>query len=787
MGILKNLIEKSVKENKEKTFIIDCGKYFIKKYSYEEIHNNSLKIVSFFERQGIKKGDRIIVYLPNSSHYVSIIFACAISGVIFVPADFNSNLEFLKKIDKEVEAKLIFCTLFKHYKTKKNFFIEEIEKIYSNFSQTKKEYKINPEDVFEIVYTSGTTSNPKGVVLTNENLYSNVTSMVKSITFNTKNLSMLSILPLSHLFEQNLGLFSPIVLGAKISYLESKKNSEILEKIKKNKINAIVCVPFFLETIKEKVVKETKGKLNLFTKLLIKKKFYPLKYFIVGGSHLSLEVEKFWKNLGFWVLQGYGLTETSPVLTCNSTKFYKEGTVGKPLEGIEIKLENKEIVVRGKNVFKEYYKNKSETKKVKKNDWFYTGDLGEFDEEGFLKIIGRKKNVIISPSGLNIYPEDIEKVIKEFNEVKDAVVLGLNNGKDLVAVLLIKEKINEKELLKKINSKLNPSQRLNKIFIWSEKDFPRTTTLKIIKKSIEERILNKIPIKKEESEDPLLKIISDICNCNLKNIDKNKKLVELGMDSIKRIELINKIEDFFNIEIEESKINEKTTIKDLRKEIKNPSIKEKSKTGINFLNSKIFNPIRFILQEIAFLGIIPFCDIKVIGEENFPKKNCIIIANHVSMFDSFVLYKIFPWRIRLNCCAAAAKDFFFKNKITGFLGRLTFNAFGFSRKENTKQSLKDFGELLNRGFNILVYPEGTRSRDGKLLEFKEGIGILARESGIDVLPIKIEGLYDILPVGSLFPKKRGKVFVKIGKPIKFSLIQSSEEITKILYNTIKNM
>jgi long-chain acyl-CoA synthetase len=798
---LKELIQTSVEKFSNKTFIIDKGEYSKNIYTYKQIYEKALKIISYFKKQNISKGDKVITFAPNSSDYVAIMWACALSGVILVPLDVNSQTAFLEKIYSTVKAKLVFCSVYKSSSKTKNYFIEEIENIYEQYTAKESTEKITPQDIFEIVYTSGTTSDPKGVILTQENLYENVISAANAITHNTKNASMLSILPLSHLFEQNCGLFIPTLLGAKITYISSKKTSKILEAIKEEKIDTIVSVPLFMDMLKQKIIAEAqkqnrnleqllkKYQNSIFKKLIfnkIRKKLSPLQTFIVGGSAISPETEKFWTNLGFWVLPGYGLTETSPVLTWNSTKEYKSGSAGKPLKNIEIKLVENEIIAKGKNVFGGYYNNPEETKKFIENDWIKTGDLGKIDEDGFLFITGRKKNVIISPSGMNIYPEDIEKTINTFNSIKDSVVLGLNEGKDLTAIILTKTKINPEEFKKQINEKLSENQKLTKIILWSEEDFPRTTTKKIIRREVESFIKNKGSKQiVSHSDDKLKNLIAIICKTNESSLKEDTKLVNIGLDSIKRIELVTKIEEQFNIDFEETNINEKTTLSNLRNSIKTSSI-EKSHSQITFLNSRLFNPIRFLLQEISFLGLSAFYRIKLSGKENLPKEKCILIANHVSMLDTFAIYKSLPFKYQLNTCPAAAKDFFFKNKTVGLLGKLTFNIFGFSRKEDTKQSLKDFGKLTDTNHNILIYPEGTRSRNGKLAEFKEGIGVIAREINIPIVPIKIKGLHEVLPTGNYWPKP-GKIEIKIGKPLKFNKMQSPQEISKILHKIIEEM
>lgn len=816
MNILANLIKEAVDKYSSQIFIIERDIYRRKTYTYNELYNRAISICNYFLKSKIVKGDKVVIYFSNSSDYVALLWACAISGVIAVPLDFNSPIEFAEKIYKKVGAKKIFCSVFKKLAGCNCFFVEEMSTLYEKFeSNSFMKECISEKDVFEIVFTSGTTSDPKGVVLTNVNLYSNIIAMRKMITFNLKHQSILSLLPLSHLFEQTAGFFCPIDQGVSIVYIQSRKPTMIIRAIKEEKIKSMITVPLFLETMKKRIEFEAEkiGKLNSFKYNLqkyskypslikkmifrrIRKNFPNLEYFFVGGAELSSDVEKFWNDLGIIVLQGYGLTEASPVVSCNSPLVRKFGSVGKPLQGVEVKIENGEILVSGKNVFGEYYEDTKKTTETIKNNWLYTGDLGTFDDNGFLKITGRKKNMIISPSGLNVYPEDIERVITGFTEIKESVVMGLENGKKIVAVVILKKLLDKKSLsnlLERINSKLQSHQLLSELLVWPEQDFPKTTTMKIKRGLVEETIVHHKKITKEfsvEANDRLINLISIICQKDISQIKENSVLANIGLDSIRRIELAVKIEEVFNIDFNESGINEKSTVKDLRKMISS-SENFKVESGISFLNSSFFNFVRIPLQGVMNLFSKSIYRLEVKGKENFDlikkEQPLIFVCNHVSMFDTFTIYRALPISIRIKTFSAAARDFFFKNYITAVFGRLAYNAFAFSRKENVKQSLIDFGEIISEGNNVLIYPEGTRSRNGQLLEFKTGTGLMVWNTGVSVVPIKINGLYDVLPVGKIFPKFGRRIEIIFGKPLKFTKMQSPQEITEKLHEAVKNL
>lgn len=812
MQTLAKYILEAVKKYENKTFLIDRGAYRRKAHTYKEIYRKSEAICGFFEKNKIKKKDKIMIYLPNSSDYAALLWACAFSGVIAVPIDFNSNTEFANKIAELTQVKIIFCSVYKQPDKGKRYYQEELDKIYTQFKDIEILNKPQEQDIFEIVYTSGTTSDPKGVILTNKNLVVNVESMGNAITFKIENYNFLSILPLSHLFEQNAGFFLLMHRGSKIIYGSSKKSSALIETIKEEKITAAITVPLFLESIKNKIEFEARkqGKEKelentikkyanfpiLLRKLIfykVKKNLGNLKFFITGGAALAPEVEKFFRTIGINVLQGYGLTETSPVLTWNTLEENKLGSVGKPLKNIQVQIsEDNEILAKGENTFLGYYQNPEETRKMLKNDWIHTGDLGKFDNEGFLFIIGRKKNIILSSSGLNIYPEDIEKVLNKIPEVKESVVLGLNNGKKLVGIILPKEnmRISKEKLLKETNNNLSSNQYLSEIIIWQGEDFPRTTTKKIIRRKVQELIeKNSTSFSKEITTDKLINLIAEICEISPKKIKESSLLVELGLDSIKRIDLAVKIEELFNIEFDEDSINQKSTVSTLRKSLKSPEeiIKQ---SGLNLFNSKKLNIIRLIFQALANLITKAMFSLKIKGKENLNelKSQAIFIANHTSMLDTFAIYRALPLKYRLNTYPAGAQDFFFSNKkkFFGFMSRLIFNAFSFSREGHIKQSLKDFGTIINLEGNVLIYPEGTRSRTGKLLHFKRGIGILAQDMEVPIIPIKINGIYDVMPTGIIFPKY-GKVELILGKPIKFSKMQSPQQIIDILEKEMKNL
>ncbi len=772
------------------------------KITYKELYNKITKTIRLLDNLKIKNNDKILIWSQNRLEYMYIIFACILKGCQIVPIDLRSNVEFVKAVYKETNAKLIFKIKYKPNTNLKEFFIEDLDISIDNLKPLEKFINLKDNDLVEIVYTSGTTAKPKGVMLTNKNILENIKA-IKQIVNVDNEFRFLSLLPLSHMFEQTVGLFVPLFSNASITYLQKYKTSLILETIKKEKITVILVVPRILELFRNKI--ETKIKfLNIIKYLPFKKvllfpihnKFPYLKYFAVGGAKLDEELERFWNNLGFTLLQGYGLTETSPVISFNSPKDKKFGSIGKILSNLDVKIEDGEILVKGPSVFKGYYKNEEKTKKVFKNEYFKTGDLGYIDKDNFLFFKGRKKDLIVISEGLNIYPEDIEFVLKSINNIKDCCVLEINNK--IHAVLLLKDKTKAKQIIDKANLKLDSSQQIQDFSIWPYEDFPRTTTLKIekylLKEFIEKKSLEKVLLKVKEKESKLYSLMKYISK--IENIKPNYRLgTELKLGSIDRLELASLIEQEFNIEIDENLLTHNTRVRELDEIIK----KEAKLSRIKFRRwtlSKALIVLRYILQKLILYTFVNlFCWTKVYGLENLNNLRgpVIFVSNHQSYFDALVIIKYLPFRYKISLAPATLAEYFESKNIFGrFLKLLIYNfatifynTFLFPQKTRFIHSMRYSGELIDKGFSVLYFPEGERTLDGKILPFKIGIGMLALNLTVPIVPIKIEGLFEIWPRNK-FIQKLGRATIKFGKPMLFKT-GSYIDITNKIEKSVKEL
>lgn len=788
------------------------------KYSYLQLFELSAKMANWLKQKGVKKGDRVAIWAPNSPWWVISFWGVLLRGAIIVPIDYTSGKNRAEQIIKLAKPKLILQSLYKFDKVggKGSYIIEDLQCDLEELTSSYLIPAIVNSDIAEIVYTSGTTGDPKGVILTHGNLIANIAQVDDLLSGDNshKNYKVLSVLPLSHMFEQTVGFFIPLYHQMTIVYLRTIKPSAILEALKKEDIYVMVTVPRFLQAIKNSIELEfyNKGVVSLFNlyKKLMKNRALPLKkklfwfihhkfgsnfkYFVSGGSALDPVVFKFWQDFGFKIIEGYGLSECSPILTANSVQNQVMGSVGKPLQGVKIKIVDKEILAQGKNVFSGYWGNIAATQQVfDTKGWFKTGDEGVFDDLGNLYIKGRKKDIIVTGSGVNVYPEEIERVLNNMKGVKDACVVGFNQGEgeQVHAVLILDTQIKPEDIIFRANSILDEGQRITGFSLWKEVEFPRTTTLKIQKFKVIEQLKNISRSKEETPTDVLTFLIAKTSGKLVFDITDKKKLAsDLGITSIGRLELVNFIEQEFRIDLEDTAINQHTTVGDLRNIITNKGRYMNDTLLRYWSNTSFGRQVREITESLIHFSLFKlFVKQEVKGLENLKDLDMpvIFIANHLSYADQTAIMLALPKKWRYFTATAAWQEFFFpeSQSVTNkFIKRLMYeysvavnNIFPIAQSSGFRKTLNFMGWLVDNRINILIFPEGERSISGKVLPFRPGLGLIVKELQVPVVPIKIEGMENIFPRGASFPKKGSNV-ITIGKPLFFSRESPSEIITK---------
>ena len=813
---MKTLIDlfKTFERRNEDVFVYRTG---IRRFTftYSNLYEFSLRMAQYFSEKGIKKGDKVAIWAPNSPSWAFSYFGILLIGAIVVPVDFVSGKNRAETIVNLSGAKFIIQSIYKFKKILssgglKTAMMEDLSFLLKPLIPIKKFIQAKPIDVAEIVYTSGTTGDPKGVLLTHGNIISNVIAACDHVSIPYK-FNFLSVLPLSHMFEQTVGFLAPLYRGDKIVYLRTIKPSSIMDGLRDEGISSMTAVPRFLLLLKNTIERELDSKgLKTFLRTpvlkkiiarLIRKKFgHNFRMFISGGAGLPRELFNFWKNLGFKVVEGYGLTECSPIISANTFNEQTEGSVGKVLKGVRIKLDNKEILVKGDSVFSGYYQNSQATEKAFGNGWFKTGDFAEIDADGRIFIKGRKKDVIVNASGINIYPDEIENVLNKIKGVKDSCVLGLDKGEgdEVHAVLLLKSKdINTSEIIKSANENLDSLAQIAGFSVWEELDFPRTTTLKIQKFKVKEKLLSEEKSEKQDlTRDILISLIANVSKRVEAEIKENSILVsDLGINSLSRLELVNYLEQEYRVDLEDTIINQNTTVSDLRKLLEKREKIKKQRGLWLWLNNKLGIVMREFLD---FIFQIPlshlFFDLESKGLSNLKnlKGSVIFIANHMSYLDQPAIMYAMPRKIRYKTASATREEYFFSDNGTPFVrkllfpyGMIAFNTFLLPQESGFRKSLAFMGRLIDNNTNILIFPEGTRTENGKLQDFMAGLGLIVKELQVPVVPIRIFGMEKIYPRGAKFPKK-GKCTVIFGKPIEFTT-ETPSEIIEISRNAILNL
>ncbi len=777
----------------------------------------------------IHDNSRIAVLSESRIEWPGIFRGILQSGHTAVCLDPLSSIEEIRYILEHTEAPVLLIP--DEYYTKFEYLGEKIDSLLhcirfsdaANSAAAETDYPvISAGHPAIIIYTSGTMGSQKGVVLSHKNILSNIRAGFKAIDFE-ENFTVLNLLPLSHMFGLTAGLFIPLYNGAKVVFTESLKSDIITKTIQQSKPDAIAAVPLMLKLFYRKITEgiEKKGLLthrffsisrsiSVFMnhlRLPVPRALFSgihrlfgknLKFIVSGGGPLDPEIETFFSTIGMPILNGYGLTETSPIVSVQRQSAYVPGSVGKPVDGVEVKLNGSdELLVRGPNLMAGYYKDSETTSSVLQNGWFNTGDIAELGKDGSIFLKGRGKNVIVTEGGLNIFPEEIEGILSKSSIIREVCILGQSgaSGETPLAVIFPESSLSG-ETQETLNAKLKdelkelqkniPSWKQVRDFRITDRELPKTTTRKIKRGVLKEWVSRGIPeqssAQKELYVDPFTGNIIDVLgkwlSINPETIHPDSRLQnDLGIDSLMRIDLLSVLEQKTRIIIPEEEACWLETISDLSE--KAASYRDHPpEQGNRFLESADTDNTSGLISDSFFFRLTRGCAyfayslwikiyfrLRIHGKEHIPADGAFILsANHTSLLDFPVLISSFPRRIRKRVTAPAAKDYFFRHPVLAFFISCFFRAFPLERLGNYIEGLKTCASILKTGSPVVLFPEGTRSLEGNLLPFKPGIGMLSSELNIPILPVYIDGAYRALRKGTWFPRPY-TIRVTIGKPV----------------------
>jgi len=822
--------------------------YRMERWSYGRIAETARGFAGELAARGIAPGDRVLLWGDNCGEWVAAFFGCVLRGVVVVPIDRVATAEFAGRVAQTVEAKLLIASRGAPELDARlaRIALEDIEAEHQEARIPETALSFTRRDTVEIVFTSGTTAEPRGVVLTHGNILANIEPLEAQIQEYLRYekfvhpLRFLNLLPLSHVFGQLMSMFIPPLLGGMVIFMDTLGPAEVARTIRRERVTALVSVPRLIQSLQGQVEQEVEaqGRIEKFHKdfaaadgeHFVKRcwrfrrvhrqlgwKFWAL---ISGGAALPESVETFWRRLGYAVIQGYGLTETTSLVSVNHPFRTGKGSIGKALPGMEIKLSaDGEILVRGENVASGYWQGRQLDAMADAEGWFRTGDLGEMDAEGNLFFKGRRKNVIVTPAGMNVYPEDLEAALRRQAGVRDCVVVGIerDGNAEACAVLLLENKdANAAVIVDAANQSLAEYQRMRRSMVWKEPDFPRTPTQKPLLPQIREAVAEKMgatagAATSGEKQSAIGELISKVTRRGNSRVSEEADLErDLQMSSLDRVELMSALEEKYQVDLGETRFVEAKTVGELERLLREPPARPKT---YKFPRWAQRWPVTWIRLGIYYLLVWPatwlLAKPTIRGRENLREVRgpILVVANHVTYVDIGCVLAALPAKFHRLATAMEAErlygmrypsremNFFMRmvNRMDYFLVIALFNVFPLPKQSGFRESFAFAGELADRGWSVLVFPEGARTKDGKLAAFRGGIGLLATKLNLPVVPVRIDGLWELAQArlagksSRLKPAPRGAVKVTIGAPVTFAADADAEEIARELERRVKEM
>ena len=778
---------------------------------------------------GLGKGDTVVFWGENRPEWIACYWGCLLLGAVVVPVDYRSAPEFVLRVRRLVEARVVLLG-------------DDVPPLPDDGGAARwlfadldwhadgpmPEAPISRDDVIQIIFTSGATAEPKGVVIRHRNVMANIVPVEREVQKYRKYarpfrpIRFLNLLPLSHLFGQSLATSIPPMLRGTVIFTRSFNPHDILSLIRSRRVSVLVCVPKILDVLREHAVRalpesadpppegiSIPGRWWKYRRL---HRAFGMKFwaFVVGAAPLPPDVEEFWRARGFAVIQGYGLTETAPIVTLNHPFRTSKGSVGTPIGGVEVRIaDDGEILVRGENVSSGYFApaHGASESLLDAEGWLHTGDIGERDADGRVFIRGRKKEMIVTPEGLNVYPDDVERVLNELPGVRDSAVVGAAEGgqERVHAVLVVDPGTDTAAVVRAANATLQDHQRLRSASIWPGDELPRTEGTRKLKRAlIREWVRSGRPPAAQPHGDTVEALIARFARG--RDVSGVTTLEELGLSSLERVELMVALEDRFQTRIDEGRFSQAASVTDLKSLVEAPPPPAAAEEPVDFPSWNRTPPVRLVRRLSLGTWILPlarlFARIRVEGLDHVRglEGPVVFASNHQSHFDVPVILAALPGRWRARVAPAMLKEFFkahfypadyswfdrLTNSVNYYLASFYFNAFPIPQREaGARHTLKYIGELTGGGWSILIFPEGVRAETGDIKPFRGGVGMIASRLDVPVVPVRLDGVDRVLHPTSRFPA-RGPVRVAFGAPLRLrgddyaALAQQVEDAVKAL-------
>ncbi len=791
----------------------------IQQISFGEAWNRVEARALFILRQGFRKGDVLAILGPSSPEWCLAYMAITAIGAIALPLDTNLSANAYREMLENTNAKAIFAAKpFLGLLCGMTVFpLEEEPPVVTG--ETPTEPEITSEDIASLLFTSGTTGAPKIVSLTHGNIL-HVAQVCTELEEYTPEDVTMAMLPLYHVYAFESTFMAPLLTGSSIVFQTSLKGPDIIKTLREHPITIFPAAPqmweMFLDALLAKIRAQSVLKHKIFRFFLkaapvlntlrlgavTQKMFGPvrdvfgrkMRFFISGGAPLKQSYFEAYRSMGFSIMEGYGLTETTGPIAIPYYKKARAQAVGAPIPGNEVRIKNVnadgigEIWLRGKAVMAGYYRNPEANRAAFDDERFFnTQDLGFVDDRGEIHITGRKKNVIVLNSGKNVYPEELELYYRRSTAIAEIAVFGRKEGgRDTVYAVVVPtvKGAGSYETIREEINRLNrdlPGYKAVTRFALSVDPLPRNSTRKIL---IDEliRLLDQGAYQTQAGETAVPRNLLAAASVREEEIIAflarrfttdtlyaNETLADRGIDSLGMIELIVALEEGLGITVETDKVSPFQTLEEFVRTAATCS----DRAGVNLddaiLRGKITTPIRTFWNPLStlILGLVWFVsrifwDLRVIHGERLSSENAIFVANHQSNLDAPWIVGALPYRLRKRLFIIGKREVSFLGLF--FAGEpLLF----VDRRGDVLPALKAAADVLRSGMSLLIFPEGTRSSDGTLGPLKSGAAYLAKHLERPVIPVTVEGSFTILPRGKALPDHffgaKGKLVV--GDPI----------------------
>jgi long-chain acyl-CoA synthetase len=852
--------------------------------SYGEIAHLAGRFAALLVRRGIGPGDRVLLWGENGAEWIAALYGCILRGVLAVPLDAYGSVEFAARVAADVQPKLaVGDALLLHQLP-----IDYPRLAFEDWLGELPAEEAGPveglsrQTPLEILFTSGTTGDPKGVVLTHGNVLASVEPIERGAQPYMRYerlihpLRILHTLPLSHIFGQTMGLWVPPIFTAELHFESRLVASRLIETIKRERISVLAAVPRVMALLKAHLETTHPGLAERVAASQGIRAWYRwwrfrdvhhdfgMKFWalVSGGGALQGSLEQFWNALGLVVIQGYGMTETSALITLNHPFHVASGTIGKPLPGRDVKLgPDGEVLVRGAMISGGSWSGGAY--EPRRDEWLATGDLAESVAGGELRFLGRKSEVIVTAAGVNIHPEDLEAAVEQQPDVAACAVVAMEtaSGPEACAVLAMRGSGDKAAAaIENANRKLAEFQRIRHWVLWPEPDLPRTSTGKVRRKAVAAWLAEiqaaatapKAAGAKAfgASADWLLALIAQITGVAPSGVGDELRLTEdLQLDSLGRVQLAAALEERLGIAPQGGALERAETLGELRALVAGeahetqassrrtaersqwePALSISAESAGNHELHPAFGQQQpdaapdkciyprwpwlrpFQWLRVAFIEAVerPFVWLlahpRVVAQELPPTDQpMLIVANHVTAYDGALVQCALPGPMRRRIAVAMAGDmlddylhmrnpdrapgkrgFYPIGPLIYILLTELFNVFPLPRRRNFQRSFTYAGAAMDRGYNILVFPEGTRSAEGKLARFRGGIGLLVKQSGAMVLPVAIRGLGELKVAGRGWFRS-GKIEVHVGQPLRFAPEETEVAITERLHAEVDRL